>query len=247
MRAYNRFILTSVNCLVGSPWATQHALDGLESSLEATEDEHRSGAPKQVRSENTIESVQQQIDKDPHSSIQEISSNLGLSYGTVQTTLLEDLKLKKVCARWVPHILTEDEKRQRVLCAQKLIQLLGPYGHKHLEDVIMGDETWIYFYGIPNKRQNKMWVAEDELRPVNERKGFQSRKRLFSIFFNCKGPVLVDILPEKTTCTGIYYPQNILPGVIQDTEQKRPTTGVKGVLLHHDNANPHKERIVKDY
>ena len=24
---------TSVNCLVGSPWATQHALDGLESSL----------------------------------------------------------------------------------------------------------------------------------------------------------------------------------------------------------------------
>ena len=95
-------------------------------------DEHRSGAPKSVRSENTIESIQQQIDKDPHSSIGEVSSNLGLSYGTVQTILLEDLTLKKVCPRWAPHILTEDQKRQRVLCARKLIQLdniLEPNGH----------------------------------------------------------------------------------------------------------------------
>ena len=57
---------------------------------EAVEDKHRSGAPKSVKSENTIE------------------SNLGLSYGTVQTILLEDLTLKKVCARWIPHILTEN-------------------------------------------------------------------------------------------------------------------------------------------
>ena len=160
---------------------------------------------------------------------------------------MEDLTLKKVCARWVPHILTEDQKRQRVLCERKLIQLLEPNGHKRLEDVITGDETWIFFYGIPNKRQNMLWVAEDESIPVVARKGFQSRKRLFTIFFTCEGPVLVDILPEKTTLTGTYYRQNILLGVIQDIEQKRPTTGVKDVLLHHDNVSPHKAKIVKDY
>ena len=109
----------------------------------------------------------------------------------------------------------------------------------------MGDETWIYFDGIPNKRQNMMWVDEDGPRPVVARKGFQSRKRLFTIFFNCEGPVLADILPEKTTLTGTYYRQNILPGVIQDIEQKRPTTGVKDVLLHHDNACPHKAKKKK--
>ena len=90
---------------MGSPWATQHALNALESSLMekgAVEDEHRSGAPKSVSSENTFESVRQQIDQDPHSSIREISSNLGLSYGAVQTILLEDGTLKKVFARRVP-------------------------------------------------------------------------------------------------------------------------------------------------
>ena len=186
-------------------WATEFA-----NGKEAVEDEHRSGAPKPVRSENTIESVRQQIDQDPHSSIRGISSNLDLSYGTVQTIFLGDLTLKKVCARWVPHILTEDRKRQRVLWTRKLIQLLEPNEHKRLEDVFTGDETWIYFYGI---RINVK--AEDEPGHVVVRKGFQSRKRLFTIFFNCEGPVLVDILPKKTTLTGVYYGQNILPGVIQ--------------------------------
>ena len=30
--------------------------------------------------------------------------------------------------------------------------------------------------------------------------------------------------------------------MIQDIEQKRPTTGVKDVLLPHENASPHKAR-----
>ena len=101
-------------------WAREFA-----NGREAVEDEHRSGAPKSVRSENTIESVGQQIDQDPHSSIREISSNLGLSYDTVQTISLEELTLKKVCARLVPHILTGDQKRQRVLCARKLIVIIA--------------------------------------------------------------------------------------------------------------------------
>ena len=103
------------------------------------------------------------------------------------------------------------------------------------------------FLRYSEKHQNMMWVAEDEPRPVLARKGFQSKKRLFTIFFKCVGPLLVDILLEKTTLTGTYYHQNILPGMIQDTEQKRPTTSVKDILLHHDNASPHKAKIVKDY
>ena len=178
-------------------WAREFA-----NGREAVEDEHRSGAAKSVRSENTIESVRQQIDQDPHSSIRQISLNLNLFYGNVQTILLEDLTLKKVFARWVHHILTEDQKRQRVLCARKLIQLLEPNGHKRLEDVITGDETLNYFYGIPNKSPNMMWVTEDEPRPVAARKGFQSIKRLFTIFSNCEGQYLLANCPRKSLLLG---------------------------------------------
>ena len=129
-----------------------------------------------------------------------------------------------------------------------------------------------------------MWVAEDEPRLVVARKGFESRKGLFTIFFNCEGPVLVDILPRKPLLLGpitvrIFYPAwfralnekktrlNIFyclyiqwgwaisshnisyspPPTTSNTARQRPTTGIKDVLLHHDNASPHKAKIVKDY
>ena len=53
--------------------------------------------------------------------------------------------------------------------------------------------------------------------------------------------------PRKPLLLGPITVRTFYPGVIQDTEQKRPTTGVKDVLLHHDNASPHKAKIVKDY
>ena len=125
--------------------------------------------------------------------------------------LLEDLTLKTVCAIWVPHILTEVQKRQRVLCARKLIQLSEPNGHKRLEDVITGDETWIYFYGILNKRQNMMCVDEEEPRPVVGRKGFKSRKRLFTMFSTARGQDLLTYCPRKPLLLGpiavrLFYP-----------------------------------------
>ena len=72
MRAYNRFILNLSKLFGGESlshstctrWAREFA-----NGREAVENEHRSGAPKPVRNENTIESVRQQIVQDPHSSI----------------------------------------------------------------------------------------------------------------------------------------------------------------------------------
>ena len=76
-------------------------------------------------------------------------------------------------ARWVPHLLSDDQKQQRVACSHKLLFFLV--------------ESWLTFYGIPNKRCNRIWVGPDGDRPVVLRPGFQSRKRLFSIFFNTQG------------------------------------------------------------
>ena len=108
-----------------------------------------------------------------------------------------------------PIFLLKIKATEGTLCTKFNTTVGAQCKKKRPEAVIMGDETWIYFYGIPYKGQNMMWVAEDEPRPVVARKGFQSRKLLLTIFFNCEGSVLVDILPQKTTLTGTYYRQNI--------------------------------------
>ena len=165
-------------------------------------DKPRSAASKFKVNETLIINVKNQVDNDPNVSVREISSDLDVSIGTIHKVLHEELGLRKISARWVPHVLTPEQKKNRVSCARQLLDIFGPNGPKRISDIVTGDETWIYFYGIPNKRSNMMWLTKDEPRPVVCKPGFRSRKRLFTIFFNHEGPVAVDDLPEKATMTG---------------------------------------------
>ena len=46
-------------------------------------------------------------------SVKDIASCTGISEGSVQTILKKRLGLRKVCARWVHHLLNEEQKTQR--------------------------------------------------------------------------------------------------------------------------------------
>ena len=47
------------------------------------------------------------VEQDARLSVKNIASCTGISEGSVQTILKKRLDLRKVCARWVPHLLTE--------------------------------------------------------------------------------------------------------------------------------------------
>ena len=141
------------------------------------------GRPSSALNEQKIAEVKALVEVDPHSTIRELSEASDLSIGSISNILHKGLLMRKLAARWVPHLLTEEQKKRRVDCARNLIQYFEPNGPKRLCDVVTGDETWLTFYGIPNKRCNRAWVGPDGDRPVVLRPGFQSRKRLFTVFF----------------------------------------------------------------
>ncbi|GFR89627.1 transposase [Elysia marginata] len=120
--------------------------------------------------------------------------------------------------------------------------MLEPHGPNRLSDIVTGDETWFPFFVIPPKRLNRMWVDWQGDRPILLRPGFQSRKRMFTVFFNCSGPLVVDILPQDTTMTAIYYVQNVLSQVKSAINEQRPKVRISRTLLLHDNAGSHKAR-----
>ena len=100
---------------------------------------------------------------------------------------------------------------------------------------------------MKDKRSNTVWLAEDEPRPEVLKTGFRSRKRMFTIFFNTQGPVVVNIMPDKATITATYYTTSVLPKNllhIQSTARTRPRSQFQ---LHHDNTAPHKARITQTY
>ena len=70
-------------------------------------------------------------------------------------------------------------------------------GPKRLVDVT-GDETVMTFCGMPPKQTTIMaWIGEAGDRAVVLRPGFQNMKRLFTIFVNHTGPLVVNIGPRK--------------------------------------------------
>ncbi|GFS12249.1 transposase [Elysia marginata] len=121
--------------------------------------------------------------------------------------------------------------------------MFEPNGPKSLSDIVTGDETWFPFFIISPIRLNRMCVDGQGDRPVVLRPGFQSLKRMFTVFFNYSGPLVVDILPQVTAMTATYV-QNVLAQVISAINEQRPKVSTSRILLLHDNADPHKARAI---
>ncbi|XP_018312176.1 putative uncharacterized protein FLJ37770, partial [Mycetomoellerius zeteki] len=77
-------------------------------------DEERPGRPADVVTEEIIEKVHDMILADRRTKVHEVAEAIGVSYGTVFNILHANLGMKKLSARWVPRLLTVDNKRMRL-------------------------------------------------------------------------------------------------------------------------------------
>ena len=87
----------------------------------SVKDETHPGRPVSASSENDVATVQSIVQQDSQYTVEEISDLSGLSSSYVFTILKEKLKLQKICARWIPHLLTPEQKKDRVEKASVLL------------------------------------------------------------------------------------------------------------------------------
>lgn len=153
------------------------------------EDEPRSGRPVTEKTQDNIQLIRTLIEEDPHSTYADLEAETSLSRGTIFTIIHEDLQMRKVSSRWVPHQLTQYQKQERVrICRENLARFAS--GSWRLSDIITGDETWIYYRQIGRKATNACWVSRGQSpTPLVRRDRFEP-KTLFSLFFRSKGSTL---------------------------------------------------------
>ena len=97
-----------------------------------------------------------------------------------------------------------------------LLHLFELNGPEHKTNVVISDEAWMHFCGIASKRWNAFWLGPEDKDIRSAKPDFQSKKRLFWIFFGNKRPVEVDVLAEKSTFTGTYYTETVLFKLVQE-------------------------------
>ena len=95
------------------------------------------------------------------------------------------------------------------------------------------DET--YYYEPENKAQSCQWVGPGSPRPNKFKTQPFANKVMATVFSDAKGGIMLDLLPKKSTITGVYY-ANLLDQLRTPIREKRRGKLSKGVLLQQDNA-----------
>lgn len=217
------------------------------SGREATKDEARPGRPVTTMTDGNIAAVKKAVEDDARCTVEEIGNLCGINSSSVFQILTHVLKLRKVCARWIPHLLTEEQKRERVRIASQLLDRYKNADQNRMNEIVTGDETWVYFYEPDGKEKNKVWVGENDERPQIARRARTSKRIMYALFFDCQGMVARIPIPEGRSVTGIFYRDSVLSAVVSHYTTARPGTGVRGIKLLHDNAPAHKSVVVKSY
>ena len=116
-----------------------------------------------------------------------------------------------------------------------------------MEEIVTGDENWIYNFQPDSKAKNKVWVSSEGERPVITRLCKTSNRMLYGIFFDSKGPVLQIPVPKGSSVTGKFCRESVLIQLVDFCQKRRLCTSVRGIKLIHDNAPAHKSATVQEY
>ena len=106
-----------------------------------------------------------------------------ISSGSLTRILHDSLGVRKRCTRWVPHNLSEEQKRGRVDWCTRILRKFDGGRSPRVWDIVRGDETWVYQYDSETKQQSAVWVFPDENPPVKFKRNRSASKQKIMCFF----------------------------------------------------------------
>ena len=214
------------------------------SAVESIKNAPKSGRPKSASRKEIISKIKEIIEGDARFTVRDIARKVGISLSTVHLILKKHLKVRKISARWVPHLLTDEQKRQRVKVAKKLLQMFPKYDQKLFANVVTGDETWVHYFEPVRKVSNKIWATKHSKSPIIAKRSLSTKKVLYAIFFSGDGVAIKVPVKKGKSVIGKYYKDVVLKKLKKYCQKRRPATGFKHVRLLHDNAPAHTSAIV---
>ena len=205
---------------------------------ESLEDDPRSGRPSTDTIQENIDCIHQMVMNDRRLIISHLANVISISRERVENILQNELGTLKVSARWVPRLLTPDQKLTRLVMSEANLARFEADPDRFLTQ----DECWVHHFEPETKRQSMQWKHSTSPAPKKAKVVSSAGKVMVSVFWDAKGIVFIDYLQKGKTINGEYYAK-LLRELRQAIKSKRPGKLTKGVLLHQDNAPAHKSLV----
>ena len=238
----NNFNATEIHKLLCNAWGEENVVKERRVQQLAKEyqenvrtDSSRKAGSGRKRTSRT-EEIQEEIDtlltEDPRLSIEHISDATQLSWSSVQRIVTIDLQKRSVCAKWIPHKLTDVHKQQRVDGARIILRDVDT-------SVMVIDEKWLYARPFPSTNNVRAWIDKvggQGDRPTMARRNMSDVKFHIIVAINFRGLCHFEILQRNETVNALRYIE-FLKAL---SEVKRGD-----LIIMHDNARPHKAGITE--
>ena len=200
-------------------------------------DAHRCGIPATAVTITNIEGMKKILRAEPRITTREIHESLCIGTAVAMSTLHDHLRVRKRCARWIRHLLKDEQRRGRGECCELMLRKFNGGGSELTWEVLTGDETWIYRYDPETKMQSAVSLFPDESPPQKLKISRSAQKKMVACFFGKSGHVATIPLEDRREVTANWYVHHCLPKVFKVWCQRRSKTGLRGLFLHHGDAS----------
>lgn len=213
---------------------------------EVVNDDHRDGRPSTSKTDDNVEKIREMLMANRKLTIRELTEELNVAYGTIQSILANDFGLRRVAAKLVPKDLNFMQKEDRVAIAKDMISM-AESDPTFIKRIITGDETWVYENDTQSRHQASEWRSPGEPRPKKPRRFQSQKKAMLTVFMDYNGVVHHEFLPEGQTVNKDYY-LGVMERLREAIRQKRPDLWRDNSwILHHDNAPSHNAIIIRNF
>ena len=143
------------------------------------------GGRQQAKLKKMLKRVRQKVRSDRRLTVRMIANELSMNSESVWTIITEELGMRKICAKMVPRLLTDEQKERRVEVCQDILTRLETDPNL-LGGTITGDESWIFKYDPSTKRHNLEWKSPTSPRPKKARMSKSKVKVVLIAFFDVR-------------------------------------------------------------
>jgi hypothetical protein len=103
------------------------------------------------------------VKEDRRANCRDLAFAHGVLNGTMHSILRDDLGLVKKSARWVPKLLNEDQKQERVQTCKEFVAAVQRRSMVMLDCIITMDETMVSYHTPETKKQSKQQCCGSEI------------------------------------------------------------------------------------